>query len=159
MVRQTMKRKANPVPESSPFAGDSPQHWIVKFAPFRTSWSEIVRAGNFTLRGVRSAEARRNLSQMQLGDLVLFYQSQQQQAIVGLMRVSRAAYSDPTSSDPRWLTCDFTPVRSLHRPVTLREIRHHLQLRSVCLIRQPRLPVGRIDLQTFDAILTLAAEP
>src|SRR5437763_1316665 len=113
MVRQTIRKKANSVPESRPFASDGLRHWIVKFAPFRTSWSEIVRHGNFTLRGVRSLQARRNLSGMSLGDLAFFYHSQQEQAIVGVMVVTRTAYPDPTSSDSRWLTCDFRPIRTL----------------------------------------------
>ena len=65
--------KANPVPESRASAPTKLRYWIVKFAPFRTSWSDIVRNGTFTLRGVRSAAARRSLSQMQIDDPVLFY--------------------------------------------------------------------------------------
>ena len=78
----------------------SPRYWLVKFAPFRTSWAEIVRRGTFTLRGVRSPAARANLASMRLGDPVLFYHSQQELAVVGVMTVTREAYPDPTSSDP-----------------------------------------------------------
>lgn len=96
---------------------------LVKFAPFRTSWSEIVRRGTFALRGVRSPTARNSLKEMRLHDRVLFYHSQQERAVVGLMEVSRKAYSDPTSADPQWFPCDFAPIRSLACPVSLAEIK------------------------------------
>jgi predicted RNA-binding protein with PUA-like domain len=73
-------------------------HWLVKFAPFRTSWAEIVKRGTFTLRGVRSPAARKHLSKMRLGDAVLFYHSQKELAVVGLMEVSKEAY--PVHSVP-----------------------------------------------------------
>ena len=94
-------------------------YWLVKFAPFRTSWTEIVRRGTFTLRGVRNRQARNNLAGMRRDDPVLFYHSQQELAIVGLMKVLREAYSDPTSNDPQWLTCDFIPDMTLQRSVSL----------------------------------------
>ena len=89
-------------------------YWLVKFAPFRTSW-----VGNrapweaFTLRGVRNPAARNYLSAMRAGDEVLFYHSQQELAVVGIMAVTREAYPDPTSADSQWLTCGFAPVKTL----------------------------------------------
>ena len=126
--------------------------WLVKFAPFRTSWSEIVRRGTFTLRGVRSPAARNNLKEMELHDPVLFYHSQQERAIVGLMEVSRSAYPDPTSSDPQWLTCDFVPIRSFARPVSLAEIKVNSRLAGIGLLRQPRLAVMPLSAQKFEII-------
>ena len=126
--------------------------WLVKFAPFRTSWSEIVRRGTFTLRGVRSPSARNNLKDMLLHDPVLFYHSQQERAIVGLMEVYRKAYSDPASADPQWLTCDFAPIRSLARPVSLAEIKADFRLAGIGLVRQPRLAVMPLTAQEFHII-------
>ena len=65
---------------------DNKRYWLVKFAPFRTSWTDIVRRGTFTLRGVRSQQARNNLAAMHIGDTVLYYHSQQDLSIVGLWR-------------------------------------------------------------------------
>ena len=127
-------------------------YWLVKFAPFRTSWSEIVRRGTFTLRGVRSAEARNNLKAMRLRDPVLFYHSQHERAVVGLMQVSRRAYPDPTSADPQWLTCDFAPIRSLARPVSLAEIKAEPRLADIAIVRQPRLAVVPLTRQQFEII-------
>ena len=117
------------------------RHWLVKFAPFRTSWAEIVRRNTFTLRGVRNPAARKYLSEMSAGDPVLFYHSQQELAVVGVMEVAREAYPDPTSADPRWLTCDFTPIRTLPRPIALAEIKSDPRLTALALVRQPRLAV------------------
>ena len=110
--------------------------WLVKFAPFRTSWAEIVKCGKFTLRGVRSPAARKHLMEMRLGDAVLFYHSQQELAIVGVMEVTREAYPDPTSSDPQWLTCDFAPVKTLVRPVALDTIKTDSRLSTIALVRE-----------------------
>lgn len=129
------------------------RYWLVKFAPFRTPWREIVRRGTFTLRGVRSPEARNNLKAMNVGDSVLFYHSQQERAVVGLMEVSHTAYSDPASTDPQWLTCDFTPVRSLSPTVPLADIKADPRLSNLGLVRKPRLAVMPITEEEFDIIL------
>lgn len=130
--------------------------WLVKFAPFRTSWEEIVRAGSFTLRGVRSPASRKHLSSMRVGDSVLFYRSQQDQAIVGIMAVTRTAYPDPTSADPQWLTCDFRPIESLPHPVPLEVIRSKPELSAIALLRQPRLAVMPLLVADWQHILSLA---
>lgn len=134
------------------FKEKSSRHWLVKFAPFRTSWAEIVARGAFTLRGVRSAEARKHLAAMVLGDPVLFYRSQQDQAVVGILKVAREAYPDPTSADPQWLTCDFRPVRTLPDPVPIHAIKSIATLADIPLIRQPRLAVMPLSEEQFRAI-------
>ena len=132
--------------------------WLIKFAPFRTAWPEIVRRGLFIPRGIRSPEARNNLKTMKKGDSVLFYQSQRNQAVVGLLEVVRTAYSDPTGTDPQWLTCDFHPVRTLSRPVSLAEIKDDSSLADIPLIRQPRLAVMPLTKATFQRIVCSATD-
>lgn len=127
--------------------------WLVKFAPFRTSWSEIVQRGTFTLRGIRSATARKHLAAMRKGEAVLFYHSQQELAVVGLMAVSREAYPDPTSADPQWLTCDFIPMKTLPRPITLAELKADPRLTTLALLNQPRLAVMPITDAQFQIIM------
>jgi len=119
----------------------NPKYWLIKFAPFRTSWAEIIARGVFTPRGIRNPQARKNLKAMQLGDRVFFFQSQKDQAVHGLMEVSRTAYPDPTSADPAWVTCDFRPLRTFAAPVTLSAIRTGQQFTKSFLLRQPRLSV------------------
>jgi predicted RNA-binding protein with PUA-like domain len=130
--------------------------WLVKFAPFRTSWAEIIRSGTFTLRGVRSPAARKHLASMRMGDSVFFYQSQQDQAVVGLMEVTRESYPDPTSADPKWLTCDFAPVTTLPSPVPLSRIRAESRLAKIPLLIQPRLAVMPLTCAERAAILELS---
>jgi predicted RNA-binding protein with PUA-like domain len=134
----------------------TPHHWLIKFAPFRTSWAEIVARGSFTPRGIRSPEARKHLSTMRLGDRVLFYRSQQDQAIVGLLEVTREAYPDPTSADPQWLTCDFRPLRTLPSTVSLEVLKGTPLLSDLPLIRRPRLSVMPLTANQFEIIQSLA---
>ncbi len=126
--------------------------WPIKFAPFRTSWAEVVQHGKFTLRGVRSPAARKHLTAMRLGDEVLYYHSQADRAVVGVMSVAREAYPDPTSADPQWLTCDFTPVKTLPRPVTLAELKAESRIATLALLNQPRLAVMPVPTEQFQII-------
>ncbi len=147
-VSDTNKHDECPAVKSAPRG-----YWLVKFAPFRTSWAEIVRQGSFTLRGVRNPAARNYLSAMCVGDEVLFYHSQQELAVVGVMAVSREAYPDPTSADPQWLTCDFAPVKTLAQPVSLDTIKADARLAALALVRQPRLAVMPVTEAEFKIIV------
>jgi len=133
-------------------------YWLIKFAPFRTSWDEIVRRGVFTLRGVRSPEARNNLKKMKRHDPVLFYHSQKEFSVVGIMKVTRAAYPDPTSTDAKWLTCDFAPVRTLKVPIKLSVIKKIPELLEIALVRKPRLAVMPLSKKEFETIAKLGNE-
>lgn len=130
----------------------TPQYWLIKFAPFRTSWAEIVARGTFTLRGGRSPAARKHLATMRPGDRVLFYHSQQEFAVMGVLEVTSAAYPDPTSADPRWLTCDFAPMKALRRPVTLAALKSNPRFSNLALLRQPRLAVMPVEPGQFQII-------
>ncbi|MBI4028004.1 MAG: EVE domain-containing protein [Verrucomicrobia bacterium] len=134
-------------------AKTSQRFWLVKFAPFRTSWTEIVKRGAFTLRGVRSPAARKHLSEMRVGDPVLYYHSQQELAVMGVMNVARGAYPDPTSADPQWLTCDFTPVKTLAQPVPLDAIKADSRFAKLALVCQPRLAVMPVTSAQFQIIV------
>ena len=133
------------------------RHWLIKFAPFRTSWTDIVRTGSFTLRGVRSSEACKHLATMRTGDPVLYYHSQRERAVVWVLEVTGTSYPDPTSADSRWLTCDFRPVQRLSRPVSLAELRQEDRLVGLRLLRQPRLAVMPITSLEFASIIAIAA--
>ena len=132
--------------------------WLVKFAPFRTSWRDIIKTGSFTLRGVRSNAARKNLIAMRSGDRALFYHSQEEKAIVGILKIIRESYPDPTSSDPRWMTCDFAPIKSFSRPVPLKEMRSYSELAELPLLRQPRLSVMPVSRNHYELIIRLSEE-
>jgi len=109
--------------------------------------------------GIRSPAATKHLSRMQRGDLVLFYHSQQELAVVGIMQVQKESYPDPTSSNPRWLTCDFAPVKTLARPVPLAAIKSDPRLVTLALVRQPRLAVMPLTAEQFRIIVGISKDP
>lgn len=93
---------------------------------------------------------------MRLGDQVLFYQSQQGQAIVGILKVTREAYPDPTSADPQWMICDFAPIATFPSPISLEAIKNSPALSNLPLIRRPRLSVMPLTANEFENIQALA---
>ena len=131
------------------------KNWLIKFAPFRTSWADIVRRGTFTMRGVRNRESRNNLQSMSMGDRVLFYHSQQERAIVGVLEVTRTAYPEPGSADPQWVTCDFRPLQTFDKPVPLTDIKKDPRFHDFPLVRRPRLSVIPVPAGDYAAILCM----
>jgi len=125
-------------------------YWLVKFAPFRYSWSDVLKNGKFEIYSVRSPQARNNLRAMKLNDKVLFYHSQKENCVMGLMKVIQEAHQDPTTTDPRWLSVTFEPVISFDTPVCLKEIRTVPELMDIQLIKQPRLAVMPISEKDFE---------
>ena len=93
---------------------------------------------------------------MRLGDAVLYYHSQEELAVVGVMEVTREAFPDPTSADLQWLTCDFHPVQTLPRTVPLNEIKAESRPSALALIRQPRLAVTPLSPDEFAVIVQLS---
>ncbi len=130
-------------------------YWLVKSEPFKYSWDELVKDGSTYWDGVRNAQARNNLRAMQKGDLVLYYHSNEGKEVVGVARVTREHYPDPTSEDERWVVVDVAPVKALAQPVGLAEIKADRSLADVALVRQSRLSVMPIEKKHFQRILKL----
>ncbi len=130
------------------------KYWLVKFAPFRYSWQDVLRNGRFEIYSVRNAQARNNLKEMKLGDEVLFYHSQEGNCIMGKMKVTEEAHQDKTTADTRWISVTFEPVESLI-PVSLKQIKTVKKLENTGLIRQPRLSVMPLLDEEFEEILKL----
>ncbi len=131
------------------------QYWLVKSEPSAYSWDDLVREGEDLWDGVRNHQARNNLNSMKLGDLILFYHSVDAREVVGIARVTREGYPDPTTDDPRWVAVDLEPVRPLNKPVTLAQIKNDAALEDVALIRQSRLSVVPLRRPEFQHILKL----
>lgn len=129
--------------------------WLVKSEPSVYAWDDLVRDGSTYWDGVRNAQARNNLAAMKKGDRVLYYHSNQGKEVVGVARVTKAAYPDPTSDDERWVVVDLAPVKRLARPVTLAEIKADRRLAKIPLVTQSRLSVMPIDAAAFGRILEL----
>ncbi len=130
-------------------------HWLVKSEPFKYSWDDLVRDGSTYWDGVRNAQARNNLRAMAVGDLVLYYHSNEGKEVVGVAKVKRTAYQDPTTDDGRWVVVDIVPVKALAEFVTLSDIKAESKLSEVALIKQSRLSVMPIEKKHFDVILKM----
>jgi predicted RNA-binding protein with PUA-like domain len=131
-------------------------HFLIKSEPSVYSFDRLVADGHAVWDGVRSFEARNNLRAMKKGDLLLFYHSNDGKAVVGVARVSREAYPDPTADGEDWSVVDVEPVRALARPVGLDELRADRVLSKMMMLRRPRLSVVPVTSEEFDAVLELA---
>ena len=131
-------------------------HWLVKQEPEDYSWDDLVRDGKTQWTGVRNFQARNNLRQMNLGDDVFFYHSGKDKSVVGIARVAKAAYPDPTADDPSWIAVDIAPVKKLANPVSLADIKANSKLRDFLLVRQSRLSVMPVGDNEFAEIVKMS---
>jgi predicted RNA-binding protein with PUA-like domain len=131
------------------------KYWLVKVEPDAYSWADFVKDGRTAWTGVRNYQARNNLRAMQKGDPVFYYHSVTEKQVVGLARVEREAYPDPTASEGDWSAVDLTPVRPFARPVTLDTIKTDAILKHILLVRHSRLSVSPIDETQFKRLLAL----
>jgi len=131
-------------------------YWLVKSEPDSYSWDDLVAEGKTSWTGVRNFTARNNLRSMRVGDEVLFYHSVTDKAVVGIAKVVRAAYPDPTAKEGDWSTVDLAPVKPLRHPVTLDQIKARRRLKDISLVRQSRLSVHRLGTEEYREILALA---
>lgn len=136
-----------------------PQYWLVKSEPFKYSWEKFNQDGRTFWDGVRNFQARNNLRAMNEGDLVLFYHSNEGKEVVGVAKVVKEAYQDPTTEDPNWVVVDLAPVEALKKPVTLEQIKADDRLTDIGLVRQGRLSVMALKSAEFDRILEMSQQP
>ncbi len=135
-----------------------PQYWLVKSEPFKYSWEKFNQDKRTFWDGVRNYQARNNLRAMKEGDLVLFYHSNEGKEIVGVAKVVKEFYQDPTTTDPNWVVVDLVPVESLSKPVTLAQMKADDRLQDIALIKQGRLSVMPVRVEEFDHILALSEQ-
>jgi predicted RNA-binding protein with PUA-like domain len=133
----------------------APSHWLVKSDPDTYGWDELVKDGKTRWDGVRNPQARNNLQAMSAGDLALFYHSGEDKEIVGVAKVVKAAYPDPTTDDERWVVVDLAPVAPFAQPVSLADVKRDTSLAKIALVRQGRLSVMPIEPRAFARILAL----
>src|SRR4051812_30754092 len=131
-------------------------HWLVKSEPFKYSWDQFVKDKKAVWDGVRNYAARNNMRAMKKGDLVFFYHSNEGLEIVGIAKVVKEAYQDPTTEDTAWSVVEIAPFKALKRPVTLAEIKADKQLEGIQLVKLSRLSVAAIKPEEFDRILELS---
>jgi predicted RNA-binding protein with PUA-like domain len=127
-------------------------HWLVKSEPYKYSYDNLVRDGRTSWDGVRNFEARNNLRAMKVGDLVLFYHSNEGKEIVGVAEVLREAYPDPTSSED-WSVVDLGPKTPLQVRIGLAAIRLHPVFSEMQMIKRSRLSVTTVTVAEFREVL------
>ena len=129
--------------------------WLVKQEPSAYSWSDFTKDRGTSWTGVRNYAARNNLRRMGKGDEVFFYHSGEDKAVVGIARVGKTAFADPTAKGEDWSTVDLVPVRALPQPVTLRQIKDEPKLKKMQLVRLSRLSVMPVTAAEFRLILRM----
>ena len=130
-------------------------HWLVKSEPVKYSWDQFVSDGSTYWDGVRNAQARNNLQAMREGDRVLYYHSNEGKEVVGVARVTRDSYPDPTTDDERWVVVDLKPLKAFAEPVSLATIKSDAKLAGIALVTHSRLSVMPIPKPAFERILAL----
>jgi len=133
-------------------------HWLIKSEPFKYSWDQFVKDKQTHWDGVRNYAARNNLKAMKKGEEVFFYHSNEGLEIVGIAKVAKEFYQDPTTEDPNWVVVEFKPVRKLKKPVSLAAMKSDPRLSNMDLIRLGRLSVGAVKDEEWDVVLELAGE-
>jgi predicted RNA-binding protein with PUA-like domain len=132
-----------------------PSHWLIKSEPDKYAFSRLQSDGHTIWEGVRNFEARNNLRAMKVGDLALYYHSNEGKAVVGIARVTREAYPDPTAPDEDWSVVDVEPVAPLAEPVGLGAIKANRKLKNIQLVRRSRLSVVPLTPGEFREVLAM----
>jgi predicted RNA-binding protein with PUA-like domain len=133
-------------------------YWLIKSEPFKYSWDQFVKDKKTFWDGVRNYAARNNLRDMKKGDELFFYHSNEGLEIVGIAKVVKESYQDPTTEEDAWLVVDVSPVRKLKKPVTLAQMKADKRLANMDLLRLGRLSVGKVTDAEWKVVLELAGE-
>ena len=132
-------------------------HWLIKSEPFKYNWEQFTKDKQAVWDGVRNYAARIHLRAMKKGDEVFFYHSNEGMEIVGIAKVTKEAYQDPTTEDTNWVAVDVKPFKSLKHHVTLLQMKADKRLANMALIRISRLSVSPVTDEEWDIIMQMAA--
>ena len=130
--------------------------WLVKQEPEAYSWADLVRDGGTAWTGVRNFQARNNLRAMKRGDVVFFYHTGNEKQVVGLAKVAKEAYADPTATEGDWSCVDLKPLKVLKVSVNLDTIKADSSLKEMALLKQSRLSVLPVTPSQADRLLVVA---
>lgn len=130
-------------------------YWLLKSEPEAYSYDKLVREKTGRWDGVRNYMARNNLRAMAVGDQALFYHSVQEKAVVGICKVSKTAYPDPTAESGDWSCVEVKPVKKLPIPVTLEQIKSDPALAQTAMLKYNRLSVAPLTPEEFARILEM----
>lgn len=132
-----------------------PQTWLMKTEPGEFSYDDLEKTGWTHWDGVRNYQAKNNLAAMQVGDLALIYHSVSEKQVVGVGKITKAAYPDPTDDTGKWIVVRVEPLVRLKQPVTLQQVKETPALADIALVRQARLSVMPLKQDEFELILKL----
>ena len=130
-------------------------YWLVKSDPESYGWKELIKDKKTDWTGVRNYAARIHLKAMKKGDEVLFYHSNEGLAVVGITKVSREFFQDPTTDDVAWVAVELTALKALKQPVTLAQMKTKKDLSNIGLIKIGRLSVMPLTKPEFDLIVKM----
>ncbi|HSR37921.1 MAG TPA: EVE domain-containing protein [Phnomibacter sp.] len=130
-------------------------YWLVKSEPFKYSWDQFVKDKQTFWDGVRNYAARNNLRAMKKGDEVLFYHSNEGLEVVGIAKVAKEHYPDPTATEGDWSVVDLKPVKAIKKPVSLATIKADKRLANMQILKLGRLSVTAVTPEEWDIIMEL----
>ncbi|MFN8414738.1 MAG: EVE domain-containing protein [Cytophagaceae bacterium] len=133
-------------------------YWLVKSEPYKYPYEQLVKDKKTIWDGVRNYQARNNMRAMKKGDMVLFYHSNEGKSIVGIAKVLKESYQDPTTDDTNWVVVELGPVKKLKKEVTLAVLKAEPRLSQMEFNRLARLSVQGVKKEEFDIVLELAGE-
>jgi predicted RNA-binding protein with PUA-like domain len=133
-------------------------YWLVKSEPSTYGWDHLVKDKMTTWDGVRNYAARNHLRSMSKNDEVLFYHSNEGLEIVGIAKVVKEAYQDPSTDDNAWVVVDLKPHKRLKKPVSLVQIKGDKRLANMALVKIGRLSVQPVTEAEWKIIMELAGE-
>ena len=134
----------------------SMNYWLIKSEPFKYSWEQFEKDGSTFWDGVRNYGARNNLRAMKKGDLAFWYHSNEGVEIVGIAKIIKEAYQDPTTPEPAWVVVDVKPFKKLKLSVPLATIKQDPRLANMDLVRLGRLSVQTVKPEEWAIILEMA---
>jgi len=132
-------------------------YWLLKSEPFKYSWEQLEKDKKTFWDGVRNYAARNNLRAMKKGDLAFFYHSNEGLEIVGIVKIIKEAYQDPTTKEEAWVAADVAPFKKLKKPITLAQIKSDKRLQNIALVKLSRLSVQPVTSEEWDFIIELAS--
>ncbi|MDX1666581.1 MAG: EVE domain-containing protein [Saprospiraceae bacterium] len=131
-------------------------YWLVKSEPYEYSYDDLESDGKTRWVGVRNYAARNHMRDMEKGDRVFYYHSREGLEIVGIARVVKDSYPDPTADEGDWSAVDLEPVKRLEHPVSLKEIKKQPELQEMALVRNSRLSVMPVEEEHWEKILDMS---
>jgi predicted RNA-binding protein with PUA-like domain len=143
--------------KTSPAKRSSTKSFVVKSEPFVYSFDQLLSDKKTSWDGVRNFEARNTMRAMKKGDTLLYYHSNEGKEIVGIARVSKEAYRDPTATEGDWSSVEIAPVKRLKKPVSLADLKAHPILSKMALVKRGRISVTPVTDAELAAVLKLAA--